>query len=87
MDALGVVLWFYLMQAEYTLVHARPALTYALVHSRESENYNTSRSLGAVGNLCVCFLNIKEGGKTDFQEYKKQFFCQMACNPSSFDNI
>lgn len=49
------------MQAEYTLVRARPALTYALVHSRESGNYNTSRSLRVVGNLCVCFLNIKEG--------------------------
>ncbi|GAB5576872.1 TBC1 domain family member 5 isoform X1 [Prionailurus iriomotensis] len=29
--------------------------------TRGSGNYNTSRSLRVVGNLCVCFLNIKEG--------------------------
>lgn len=38
------------------------SLTYALVHSRERENYNTSRSLRVISNLCVCFLNIKGGG-------------------------
>lgn len=52
------------------LVHARPALTYALVHSRESENYNTSRSLRVAGNLCVCFLNIKEGEKQIFRNMR-----------------
>lgn len=43
------------------------SLAYALVHSRESENYNTSRSLRVVGNPCVCFLNIKEGEKQIFR--------------------
>lgn len=51
----------------YALVHARPDLTYALVHSRGSENDNTTRSLWVVGNLCVCFLNIKEGEKQIFR--------------------
>lgn len=61
------VLWFYLMPAQYMLVRSRPAFAYALVHSHGSENYNTSRSLWVVGNLCVCFLNIKEGEKQIFR--------------------
>lgn len=48
------------------LVHARPALTYALVHSRESENYNTA-VLSELSATCVCFLNIKEGEKQIFE--------------------
>lgn len=61
------VLRFCLMPAPYALVHARPALTYALVLSRGGENDNTSRSLRVVGNLCVCFLNITEGEKQIFR--------------------
>ena len=64
---LGAVLWLRLMPAPSTLVRARPALTYALFHSRGSENDNTSLSPRVVGNLCVCFLNIKEGEKQIFR--------------------
>lgn len=76
------VLWFYLMQTKYTLVHSRAA-SHMHLFTAEKVKTTTQAALHALSATCVCFLNSR-GGENRLQEQEKQCLCPMAHSPSHF---